>query len=187
MSEKNKEQEKAPSEDPSPPEPRAIGIFSDINEKKSEEIVYALKLYTADSKEDIDFYISTSGGAAADMFAIYDFMRETREKLDIVTHGLGKVMSAGILLLAAGTKGRRKIGKHCRVMIHTVVGANAGPFHELENEMSEIQHIQDMYVQALCSETKLTKKKIRALFAKNVNVYLSAEKAVEYGIADIIV
>jgi len=183
----NQEEEEVLSEAPKPPEPRAIGVFSDINEKKAEDIVYALKLYTADSKEDIEFYISTSGGSASDMFAIYDFMRETRQELDIVTFGLGKVMSAGILLLAAGTKGKRKIGKYCRIMIHTVIGGNTGPLHDLKNEMSEIQQIQNMYIEALCSETKLTPKQIKVLFAKNVNVYLSAEEAVKYGIADIIV
>lgn len=183
----NKEEEEALSEESKPPEPRAIGVFSDINEKKAEDIVYALKLYAADSNEDIEFYISTSGGSASDMFAIYDFMRATREELDIVTYGLGKVMSAGILLLAAGTKGKRKIGKYCRVMIHSVIGGNVGPLHDLENEMSEIKQIQNMYTEALCSETKITKKQIKVFFAKNVNVYLSAEEAVKYGIADIIV
>ena len=44
-----------------------------------------------------------------------------------------------------------------------------------------------MYIDALASETKLTKKKLKDMFAKNLNVYLSAEEAVKYGIADIIV
>ena len=44
-----------------------------------------------------------------------------------------------------------------------------------------------MYIDALASETNLTKKKLKEMFSKNVNVYLSAEEAVKYGIADIIV
>ena len=182
----NKEEE-APSEESRPPEPRAIGVFSDINEKKAEDIVYALKLYSAESKEEIEFYISTSGGTASDMFAIYDFMRDMRTEIDIVTYALGKVMSGGVLLLAAGTKGKRKIGKYCRVMIHSVIGGNAGPLHDLRNEMKEIQHIQDMYIEAICSETKITRKQIKSFFAKNVNIYLSPEEVIKYGIADIIV
>ena len=88
---------------------------------------------------------------------------------------------------AAGTNGTRRIGKYCRVMIHSVIGGNAGGLHDLKNEMREIQNVQDMYIDALCAETKFTKKKLKELFAKNVNIYLSAEEAVEYGIADIIV
>ena len=96
-------------------------------------------------------------------------------------------MSAAVLVLAAGTKGKRKIGKYCRVMIHSVIGGSSGALHDLKNEMKEIQVIQDMYIDALASETKLTKKKLKDMFSKNVNVYLSAEEAVKYGIADIIV
>ena len=170
-----------------PPETRAVGIFQDITEQKSEEIIYALKLYSGDSKEPVDFYVNSAGGVASDMFAMYDFIREVREEMEIHTHGLGKVMSAAVLLLASGTKGKRKIGKYCRVMIHSVIGGSSGPLHDLKNEMKEIQAIQDMYIDALSSETKLTKKKLKDLFSKNVNVYLSAEEAVKYGIADIIV
>tara|TARA_B100000963_G_scaffold328663_1_gene317418 strand:+ start:792 stop:1364 length:573 start_codon:yes stop_codon:yes gene_type:complete len=170
-----------------PPETRAVGIFQDINEQKSEEIVYALKIYSGESKEPVEFYVNSAGGVASDMFAMYDFVREIREDMEIHTHGLGKVMSAAVLLLASGTKGKRKIGKYCRVMIHSVIAGSSGALHDLKNEMKEIQTIQDMYIDALASETKLTKKKLKDMFAKNLNVYLSAEEAVKYGIADIIV
>ncbi|NKB39797.1 MAG: hypothetical protein GKR86_01840, partial [Ilumatobacter sp.] len=102
-------EEQAPS--PSlPPETRAVGVFQDITETKSEEIVYALKIYSGESDSPVEFYVNSAGGVASDMFAIYDYMRQTREDMEIHTHGLGKVMSAAVLLLAAGTKGKRKIG-----------------------------------------------------------------------------
>lgn len=183
----SEEREEAPATPPLPPETRAVGIFQDITEQKSEEIVYALKIYSGESKEPVEFYVNSAGGVASDMFAMYDFVREIREDIDIHTHGLGKVMSAAVLLLAAGTKGKRKIGKYCRVMIHSVIGGSSGALHDLKNEMKEIQTIQDMYIDALASETKLTKKKLKDMFSKNLNVYLSAEEAVKYGIADIIV
>jgi|TARA_R100000081_G_C4779573_1_gene150652 ATP-dependent Clp protease protease subunit len=172
---------------PPPPETRVMGLFQEIDEQKSEELIYALKLYKMESEDEIEFYINSPGGCASDMFAVYDFMRHTRETASISTFGMGKVMSASVLLLAAGTKGRRKIGKSCRVMIHSVIAGNAGGLHDLKNEMKEIQKTQDLYIDALCKETKLTKKKVKDLFSKNVNVYLSAEEAVEYGIADIVV
>lgn len=170
-----------------PPETRVIGLFREIDEAKAEELVYAFKLYASESNEPIDFFISTPGGTASDMFTVYDFMREVQNDIEVVTYGLGKVMSAGVPLLAAGTKGKRKIGKYCRIMIHSVIGGTGGALHDLENEMREIQHIQDMYIRVLCEETKFTKKKLKDLFSQNVNVYLSAEEAVEYGIADIII
>ena len=114
-------------------------------------------------------------------------MNIVKEDTDIKTIGLGKVMSAGVLLLAAGTKGERRIGKNCRVMIHNVVAGNHGSLPNLTNELEAIQQLQDDYVDALVESTKLSKKKLKKILNEKVNVYLSAEEAVQYGIADIII
>jgi len=135
----------------------------------------------------IEFCISTWGGDAMGMFAVYDLMRVVRERCDIETFGIGKVMSAGVLLLAAGTKGKRKIGKHTRIMLHSVRGGHYGALHSLENEMKETRWIQEQLSDALISETKLTKKQLKRMLNKKVDLYLNAEEAIKFGIADIIV
>ena len=188
------------------PEMRSMTIIGDINEELSKDILAALWFlnHSAKTEELVDpddpeceelqevikpfeIIISTNGGNADEMFAIYDTMRWIREGVEIETFGLGKVMSAGTLLLAAGTKGKRKIGKHCRVMIHSVIGGSIGPMHQLDNEMKEVKSIQESYIKAICEETNLTERKLRGLLKKKVNVYLTAEEAIEYGFADIIV
>ena len=176
------------------PELRAIGLFSDVDEEKVAELVQSilyLDLSNADKKEEdrepIDFYVSTYGGSADDMFALYDIMRQARETTEIHTFGVGKVMSAGVLILAAGTKGKRKIGKNCRVMIHSVIGGNHGSLHNLVNEMGAIEQLQDMYIRCLVEETKMTETTLKNMLERKVNVYLSAEEAVELGIDDIII
>ena len=136
----------------------------------------------------IDFIVSTYGGEASEAFALYDIMRVVRKDCDIATFGLGKVMSGGVLILAAGTKGKRKIGKNCRLMVHSVVGTSHGSLFSLENEMEEVRWIQDRYTKALAKESNITEEYIREeLFGKKMNVYLSAEEAVELGIADEII
>jgi len=137
--------------------------------------------------QPIDLNISTYGGEALSMFAIYDTMRIVREDCDINTLGLGKVMSAGVILLAAGTKGQRQIGANCRVMIHAVMGGDYGPIHSLENEVEEVRWIQEQYSKALLEETNMTKRELKKLFDRKVNVYLTAHEALEYGIVDEIV
>ena len=185
------------------PELRALALYGDVNEEKCVEVIYGLLtldfsgttfLQTADDTEPqltlpepIDFYISTYGGQAPEMFSVYDTMRMIRERTEIHTHGLGKVMSAGVLLLAAGTEGKRKIGKHCRVMIHGVVAGQHGHIADIENEFSETKMTQKMYIDALAEETDMTRKHIKKLMDKKTNVYIDAEEAVNLGIADIIV
>ena len=171
-----------------------IGLFAAVEEEKVSELVHALLAVSEENRRKpeekrtpVDFYISTYGGSADDMFGLYDVMRSTREAQPIRTVGLGKVMSAGVLLLAAGTKGERKIAKNCRVMIHSVVGGNHGALHNMLNEMEAIEDLQQMFINCLVAETKMSKTQLKKMLDRKVNVYLSAEEAVELGIADIIV
>jgi len=175
------------------PEMRLIGLFCEVIDEKVAELAQAL-LYlnesnrglSDDKKKPVEFYISTYGGNADDMFALYDIMRQVETETEIHTIGMGKVMSAGVLLLAAGTKGKRRIGKNCRVMIHSVVAGSHGNLHNLLNEMEAVEHLQKTYINCLVKETNMTKKDIKNMLERKVNVYLSAEEAVELGIADII-
>ncbi len=174
---------------------RIVGLFSNVDEEKISEIVtgilYMDELNKAEKekekRKDIEFYVSTYGGSADDMFALYDIMKNVEKTTDISTIGVGKVMSAGVLLLAAGTNGKRKIGKNCRVMIHSIAAGNHGELAHMENELDQIRNIQEMYIKCLVSETKMTETVVRKMLERGVNVYLNAEEAIEYGIADVIV
>ena len=113
-----------------------IEIFGEINEEKAANVVFSL-LYLKEKNEDsfhqlveeeldeesgkittvhqltnvkkpIEVYINTEGGDAASMFAIYDTIKFLqKEGFQVHTYALGKVMSAGILLFAAGSVGHR--------------------------------------------------------------------------------
>jgi len=169
---------------------KLVSLYGDVDEEKCLEVIQAMRILAAMRKEEgeekleFEFLISTMGGSASDMFAIYDTMRMVKEECEVVTRGVGKVMSAGVLLLAAGTKDKRLIGKNCRLMLHSVVSGHIGELHNLENELEEVQWTQSQYVKALADETNMTEKYIKNLLNRKVNVYLTAEEAVEYGIAD---
>ena len=172
------------------PEKRSIMFVGEVNEERAADLISALLVLSQDKAEneergeDIKLYISTYGGSAHEMFAVYDVMNFCKQFCDIQTIGIGKVMSAGTLLLSAGTDGKRKIGKHCQVMIHSVNGGSIGELHSLENEMEQMKNLQDTYIQCLSAETNMSKRQIQTLINRKVNVYLSAEEAIEKGLAD---
>ena len=160
------------------PDMRIIGMFCDVHEEKVAEVIHAMlylnelnRLSEKRDKKPIEFYLSTYGGSADDMFALYDIMRGIRQETEIHTLGLGKVMSAGVLLLAAGTKGHRRIAKKCRVMIHSVAAGNAGALHDLTNELEAIQDLQDMYTTCLAAETNLTESDIKDMLNMGQNPF----------------
>jgi ATP-dependent Clp protease protease subunit len=180
-------------------ESRTMLLQGEVNEEKAGEIISGflalahLKPPKQNLKEGempydpITMYVSTYGGSADEMFAIFDIMEMCKKSCVIETVGLGKVMSAGTLILAAGTKGKRKISKNCRVMLHQVSAGAFGPLFNMTTELDAIQKLQDQYITAMASCTNLSKRKLKSLLNERVNVYLTAEEAVEYGLADIII
>jgi len=177
---------------PPPQLSKLIQLFGEIEEENCAEIACALRVLGGLSKgtpeeevEPIELVISTTGGAAADMLAVYDTIRLVRDEgCPVTTTGIGKVMSAGVLLLAAGTKGKRRVGANCRIMLHGVASGHVGQINSLENELEEVRWTQKQYIKALAGETDMTPKYIKKLIERGINVYLTAKEAVELGIAD---
>ena len=136
----------------------------------------------------ISMMISTHGGVASDMFSILDIMEMIKRRTcDVETFGIGKVMSAGVPILAAGTPGRRKVGRNCRIMLHNVMAGTGGTIFSMENELEEIRWVQDRYIETLANYTKLTPSKIKKLLKSQRDIYISAEEAIKMGIADEII
>ena len=101
-----------------PDDSRAIQLYGEVNEENCKNLVAALYYLKANTKplEDesippIDILLSTEGGSVQDMFSVYDCVRDVSKEIDVTVFGMGKVMSAGILLLACGTKGKTKSRK----------------------------------------------------------------------------
>ena len=185
---------------------RTINLYGDISEQKGAEVVAAL-LYLENNSHtqllkepenpesdeiivarSISMMVSTHGGVASDMFSILDVMDMVKTRTcDIETFGIGKVMSAGVPILAAGTVGKRKVGRNCRIMLHNVMAGTGGTIFSMENELEEIKWIQERYIETLASYTKLTPSKIKKLLKTQKDVYISAEEAIKMGIADEII
>ena len=167
--------------------PRIIPLIGDVSERMALEVISGLvtlretgiKKVLSDPTDinseivekqlPIEMIVSTFGGSALDMFGICDMMKVVEQDCPIITTGIGKVMSAGVLILASGTKGARQIGRNTRVMIHSIVGGTHGDMHSIENEVEEMKWIQERYIDVLASETDMTKRMIRKLLSKKVN------------------
>ena len=151
---------------------------------KEDSAAHFLEQITAleciDMAKPISIYVDTYGGSIDAALLMYDAMKSCA--CPIVTIGIGKVMSAGVLLLAAGENGNRFITQNTRVMIHQVSGGVIGSISEMETSVAEARRQQDVYVNILSSCTGMTKTKVLA--DMQAETYMSAEEAVEYGIAD---
>lgn len=164
---------------------RLIMLSGDVSE---DTISCAIKqLFELDFKKvaPIHVLIDSYGGEAHEMFALYDAFKAC--KSDIATMSFGKVMSAGVLLLAAGKKGTRKIGRHTRLMIHPMHGIAFGNMFEQENDLNEMKKLQTMMNEAYVKETNLTEEQVKDLMNKSKELYYDADEAIKMGFADEIV
>tara|TARA_Y100000310_G_scaffold329837_1_gene400397 strand:- start:142 stop:771 length:630 start_codon:yes stop_codon:yes gene_type:complete len=175
--------------------PYLLSLYGRVEEEDCAEVIhtlYAQKL-ACEKKlrkpKPVKLLISTHGGDAVEMFSLYDIIKHVQKIYPVHTIGTGKIMSAGTLLLAAGTKGKRKIGANCRVMLHNVKGGPPLPecFDILSHEIKEIEWFQERYIKCLAKETHLSEDDLREVLESRKNVYVDAKEALKIGLADKII
>ena len=175
-----------------------VGLYGPVEEASCAGAIFAILQYVhmLDELEKADvnrqipftFYISTAGGNTEDMFALYDVIKYAQSKGVIIkTVGIGKVFSAGVPLLAAGTPGYRYIGRNCRTMIHDVsISGDSfeGSLTSVKNEIEEIKLAKKKYYDILKNTTAINDKMIKQILKKRINHYFSSDEAVRLGIVD---
>ena len=161
---------------------RSMVITGPVDEDMSSAITRNLLMFNAEDPETpIVMYLNTYGGSAHDMLAIYDVMQFI--KPPIYTVGCGKIMSAGVLLLAAGEKGHRYALPHTSIMIHRVRGGALGTVEDIEASSDHMKELQTISETLLKKHTKIKTKQMKE-FMSGSDSYLMPKAARELGIID---
>lgn len=164
---------------------RIVFLYGEVSEQSISQNVYQLLHLAALSNRPIHLVVSSYGGSVDEMFCLYDTIKFL--PCPVHTVALGKVMSAGVLLLASGVKGKRMMGRSARLMIHAISGVNGGNVFELINSTNEMQRIQNLLVDNLVKETSMTKKQVEKIMRSGSDCYMTAEEALSMGIIDKII
>ena len=164
---------------------RLVVLHGEVNEHSISNVIVQLLHLANQNHKPIHLVISTYGGSVDEMFSLYDTIKFV--PCPVHTIALGKVMSAGVLLLASGVKGKRMIGGSARIMIHPVSGGVLGNVFEAMNEMKEFERLQNLMVSALIKETKMKKEEIDKLMKAGHDFFLTPEQAIQMGIVDKII
>jgi len=164
---------------------RLVVLHGDVNESSISLVVAQLLHLASINHNPIHLVISTYGGSVDEMFTLYDTIKFL--PCPVHTIALGKVMSAGVLLLASGTKGMRMIGRSARIMIHPVSGGVMGNVFEVINDTNEHKRLQDQMVSAIVRETKSSKQEIEKIMKSGHDYYLLPDQAIKMGIVDKII
>jgi ATP-dependent Clp protease protease subunit len=175
---------------------RIVMLDTDVSEHSASLVIaQMLFLESENPNADILFYINSPGGLVTAGLAIYDTMQFI--KPDVSTIVLGQACSMGSFLAQAGAPGKRLVLPESRTMIHRVSSgtpSTRGSVHVQELEFEDAKRTFE--------ESKRLNERLTQLYVKHntkgqtydemyqamkFDTFLSAEQAVEYGLADQIV
>lgn len=165
-------------------ENRIIFLDGPIHDAMANLIVMKmLFLQTENRRQDILLYVNSPGGSVTATLAIYDTMRFL--ECDVATYCVGLAASGAAVLVAGGTKGKRFILPHAKMMIHQPYGQVGGQVSDIEIQAQEIIDTREVLNKILSEHTGQPIERI----AKDTerDRYLHALQSKEYGLVDEIV
>ena len=142
-----------------------------------------LFLESEDPDKDIHFYINSPGGSITAGLAIYDTMQYIGP--DVSTLCLGQAASMAAWLLAAGTKGKRHVLPHARIMIHQPLGGVQGQAVDIDIQAREMLRMREQMNTILAKHTGQSLKKIER--DTDRDFFFESKQAVDYGLVDDVV
>ena len=175
---------------------RIVMLDTDVSEH-SASLVIAQMLFLESENPDADilFYINSPGGLVTAGLAIYDTMQFI--KPDVSTIVLGQACSMGSFLAQAGAKGKRYVLPESRTMIHRVSSGTPGTrgsvhvqelqFEDAVRAMGESKRLNERLTQLYVKHNTAGKTYEELFETMKFDTFLSAEEAVQYGLADEVV
>jgi ATP-dependent Clp protease protease subunit len=162
---------------------RIVFVSGPIDDSSANLIIaQMLFLSNEDSKTDIHLYINSPGGSITAGLAIYDTMQFLR--CEVATYCVGQAASMAAVLLAGGKAGKRCLLANNRILIHQplISGELIAPATDLEIEAKEILRLRSRLYSILSKHTGQSEEKIEKDCDRNL--WLDAEEAIKYGLAD---
>ena len=119
-------------------------------------------------------------GVVDDTLALYDTMRFLSSP--VATYCIGRAYSGGAVLLTAGTKGRRFILPHAKVMIHQPSGGMTGQTEDIKLQAEQIIKSKNLLIEIIARHTGQDPEKVRTDSERDK--FFDAEEAKAYGLID---
>lgn len=160
---------------------RIIFIGTEISDQVANVVVAQLLfLKMEDPKKSINLYINSPGGHIPAGLAILDTMLFLG--CEINTYCIGQAVSMAALLLAAGSKGKRFVLPHSRIMMHQPFGGVGGTSADIALQAQEILELKKITAELMSRFTGQSIEKVTEDSERDF--YMNPESALKYGIVD---
>lgn len=132
--------------------------------------------------EPITVKINSPGGSVYEALAIVGRIKAS--PCEITTIGMGCIMSAATLILACGDL--RKISKYCMSMFHQSSYGLEGSHEEVKEQVKQMEQEEKLWAKWV-AELSNKSENFWYRTVKKKDVYLTADKMLQYGVIDEII
>ena len=142
-----------------------------------------LFLNSKNPDEPIKFYINSPGGLVTAGLAIYDTMQNISNPISTIC--IGQAASMATVLLAGGSKGRRKALPNARLMTHQLSGGSYGQGTDIEIAAKEMMRMKRQLTQILSEHSGRPYEEV--LTDMERDKWFTPIEALSYGLIDTII
>ena len=131
-------------------------------------------------REPIEIIVSTYGGSVYDGFGLVDAI--TLSKTPVHTVCVGKAMSMGFIILAAGHK--RFITPMATPMYHEISTGAWGELEKIKRTTEEAERLQKIYDDFILKKTNILQEKLDSVKERCADWFMTADEAKKLGVVD---
>ena len=165
---------------------RIIILDTDVNSVSCSLIVSQLLFLESQAPgKPISFYINSPGCVITAGMAIYDTMQFINAPVSTIV--IGQACSMGSFLAQAGAPGKRFVLPYSRTMIHQPSGGAGGKQSDIEIQYKEINKMKKMLTELYVKHNTAGKTYEQLEKDMDRDTFMSAQEALEYGLADKVV
>ncbi|CAB4129799.1 ClpP Protease subunit of ATP-dependent Clp proteases [uncultured Caudovirales phage] len=175
---------------------RIVMLNTEVDDHSASLVIAQLLfLESEDPDKDISLFINSPGGSVSAGLGIYDVMQYI--KPDVSTIVIGQAASMGSFLAQAGAPGKRFVLPESRTMIHRVSSGTPGTrgsvhvqeleFEDAKRSFEESQRLNKRLTELYVKHNTVGKSYDEFFNTMKFDTFLSAQEAVNFGLADKII
>lgn len=175
---------------------RIVFLNGEVHDQVANSVCAQLLFLEAENPDaDISLYINSPGGLVTAGLAMYDTMQFIRP--DVSTIVMGQAASMGSFLAQAGAPGKRYVLPESRTMIHRVSSGTRGTsgsvhvqelqFEDAKRSFEESQRLNRRLTELYVQHNSRGKQFDELFDTMKFDTFLSAQEAVDNGLADQII
>lgn len=135
----------------------------------------------------INIYLQTYGGNVYDMLSIYDEIKRIQTEYVVNIYCVGKVMSAGTIIMLAVDFEHRYAYTNTTFMYHSISGFSVGKIKDIEENAEEQKRLHKLMWNIYKENTKIPIEKLDELYKCKKDWYITSKEAIKYKIINKII